>query len=49
MGMTRDEILRAVGAPEGKSADEKTLRFGDRYLEFDDANRLVKISEVKVL
>ena len=49
MGMRRDEILRAVGAPDGKSADEKTLRFGDRYLEFDNANRLTKISEVKVL
>lgn len=49
MGMTRDEIVRAVGAPDGKSADEKTLRFGDRYLEFDNANRLTKISEVKVL
>jgi outer membrane protein assembly factor BamE (lipoprotein component of BamABCDE complex) len=49
MGMTRDEILRAIGAPDGKSADERTLRFGDRYLEFDDANRLTKISEVKAL
>ena len=49
LGMTRDEIVRAVGAPDGKSADEKTLRFGDRYLEFDNANRLTKIIEVKVL
>lgn len=47
MGMTRDESLRALGAPDGKSADEHTLRFGDRYLEFDDANRLTKIVEVK--
>jgi hypothetical protein len=48
LGMTRDEIMRTIGAPDGKSADERTLRFGDRYLEFDNANRLTKISEVKV-
>jgi hypothetical protein len=48
MGMTRDETLRAIGAPDGKSADEHTLRYGDRYLEYDTANRLVKIGEVRV-
>jgi hypothetical protein len=48
MGMTRDEILHALGAPDGKSADEQTLRYGDRYLEFDSANRLTKIVEALV-
>ena len=48
MGMTRDEVLRALGEPDGKSADEQTLRFGDRYLEFDSARRLTKIVEAKV-
>jgi hypothetical protein len=47
MGMTRDETLRAIGAPDGKSADEHTLRYGDRYLEYDSANRLAKIGEVR--
>lgn len=48
IGMTRDEVLRELGAPDGKSADEQTLRFGDRYLEFDSADRLTGIVEVKV-
>jgi len=48
MGMTREEVLRVLGAPSGKSADEKTLRYGDRYLAFDGANRLIGISESKV-
>lgn len=47
MGMTRDEVLRVMGVPSGKSADEKTLRYGDRYLAFDGANRLIEISESK--
>jgi len=48
MGMTRDEVLQALGEPDGKSADEQTLRYGDRYLEFDSAHRLTKIVEAKV-
>lgn len=48
LGMTRDQTLGVLGLPDGKSADEKALRYSDRYLEFDDQNRLVKISEVKV-
>lgn len=48
MGMTRGEVLHSLGPPDAKSADEQTLRFGDRYLEFDSGSRLVKIVEVKV-
>lgn len=48
MGMGRDALLAVLGAPDAKSADERTLRFGDRYLEFDPKNRLVGIREVLV-
>jgi len=48
MGMRQDEALRILGVPNAKSQDERTLRFEDRVLEFDDADRLVKIGEVLV-
>jgi heme A synthase len=48
MGMTRHEVVGALGTPDGKSADEQTLRYGDRYLEFDNASRLTKIVEARV-
>ena len=48
MGMRQDEALRILGVPNAKSQDERALRFGDRVLEFDDADRLVKIGEVLI-
>jgi len=48
LGMSRDEVLGVIGVPTAKSADEMTLRYGDHYVEFDDANRLTKISDMQV-
>lgn len=42
------EVTPAPGTTLLKSADEQTLRFGDRYLDFDSANRLTGIVEVEV-
>jgi len=47
LGMSRDETLQVLGRPDGKSADEQTLRFGDRYLNFSEDNRLVQITEAQ--
>lgn len=47
LGMSRDDALQVLGLPDGKSADEQTLRFGDRYLSFSTDNRLVQISEAQ--
>lgn len=48
LGMTEEQVVAVLGVPSGKSADEKTLHYDDRDLEFDGANQLVKVSEVKV-
>ena len=48
LGMPEEQVLAVLGTPNGKSADEKTLRYDDRYLEFDGSNQLTKISQAKV-
>jgi hypothetical protein len=43
--MPRDVVEAVLGPPDATSRDESTLRYGDRYLQFDAAGLLVKISD----
>lgn len=43
--MTKDEILALLGVADGRSRDDTTWRYGDRYLKFDAENRLIHISD----
>jgi hypothetical protein len=42
-GMTMDQVLQLLGAPDGRSGDGQVLRYQDRYLKFDSEQRLTRI------
>ncbi len=45
-GISRDEVLRLLGAPTSKSEDGSVLRYEDYYFRFDGLNQLRKVSPV---
>ena len=45
LGMSKDEVANALGRPSSTAADGSVLKYGDRYLKFDDKNRLTSITE----
>ena len=45
LGMTKVESVALLGTPDGASRDQKTHRYGDRYLKFDAADVLTAIGD----
>jgi hypothetical protein len=43
--MSKAEIIALLGQPDGTSRDGTTFRYGDRYLKFDAAEKLIRISD----
>ena len=45
MGMTKDEVLGALGQPNDISPDGTVLRYSDRFLQLDGKSRLTGITD----
>lgn len=45
LGMTTNEVMKKLGRPEEMSSDGTMLRYGDRYLSFDEKSRLVGVTD----
>ena len=45
LGMSKAGIIVLLGQPDGTSRDGTTFRYGDRYLKFDAAEQLIRISD----
>jgi hypothetical protein len=45
LGMTHDEVIRALGQPTASFSGGEVLRYDERYLHFDSQNRLTRITD----